>query len=160
MLPKPSRLYVPAFARLYESTWQMVELILRVTTGLLLLPHGAQKLFGMFGGMFGGLFGQGLAGTVRFFNTVGYWPGAFWALSSAASSFFGGILLAIGLITRPIALLLFIQFLFSIYFHLPRGFFAAQNGVEHVILWAAALLFFAVRGGNDWSVDAKMKKQF
>jgi len=158
MLPKPSSLYVPAFARLYESTWQMVELILRVTTGLLLLPHGAQKLFGMFGGMFGDFSVRGLLELCGF--STGYWPGAFWAPFVGCLQFFGGILLAIGLITRPIALLLFIQFLFSIYFHLPRGFFAAQNGVEHVILWAAALLFFAVRGGNDWSVDAKMKKQF
>jgi putative oxidoreductase len=76
----------------------------------------------MFGGMFGGLFGQGLAGTVRFFDWAGYWPGAFWAPFVGCLQFFGGILLAIGLITRPIALLLFIQFLFSIYFHLPRGF--------------------------------------
>ena len=148
-----SRLYVPALARLYETTWQLVEVILRVATGLLLVPHGAQKLFGMFGG-------QGFTGTVQFFDSTGYWPGLFWAPFVGSLQFFGGILLAIGLITRPIAFLLFILFRFSIYFHLPRGIFAIEGGVEHLILWAAALLFFAIRGGNDWSVDAKLKKQF
>jgi putative oxidoreductase len=153
MPPKPSRLYVPALARLYESTWPLVEAILRVATGLLLLPHGAQKLFGMFGG-------GGLAGMVQVFDRMGYWPGAFWAPFVGCLQFFGGILLAIGLVTRPIAFLLFILFLFSIYFHLPFGFFALEGGVEYVILWAAALLFFAIRGGNEWSIDAKMKKEF
>src|SRR6266702_3023223 len=107
MPPKPSRLYVPALARAYESTWPLVEVMLRVATGLLLLPHGAQKLFGMFGG-------GGLTGMVQFFDRMGYWPGAFWAPFVGCLQFFGGILLAIGLFTRPIAFLLFIQFLFGI----------------------------------------------
>jgi uncharacterized membrane protein YphA (DoxX/SURF4 family) len=51
-------------------------------------------------------------------------------------------------------------FLFSIYFRLPRGFFAWDGGVEYAILWAVVLLFFAIRGGNEWSVDARMKKEF
>jgi putative oxidoreductase len=153
MPPEPLRVYVPALAPLYEATWQVVEVILRVVTGLLLLPHGAQKLFGMFGG-------EGLSGTLQFFDKMGYWPGVFWAPLVGCLQFFGGILLAIGLFTRPIAFVLFLLSLFVIYFRLRNGFWAAQGGVEHVILWVAALLFFAVRGGNEWSVDAKMKKEF
>ena len=86
MLPKPSSLYVPAFARLYESTWQMVELILRVTTGLLLLPHGAQKLFGMFGGMFGDFSVRGLLELCGFSTGRATGPAPSGHLSSAASS--------------------------------------------------------------------------
>jgi putative oxidoreductase len=153
MPPRPARLYIPALARLYESAWQPAEVVLRLATGLLLVPHGAQKLFGMFGG-------GGLSGTAQFFERTGYTPGIFWATFLGGLEFFGGLLLALGLFTRPVAFLLFVQFLFIINFHLPKGLSATQGGAEHVILWAAALLFFVIRGGNAWSVDARLPKQF
>jgi putative oxidoreductase len=151
--PEPLRLFIPELARLYQSTWLLAEAILRLATGLLLVPHGAQKLFGAFGG-------QGFSETVRFFDAMGYWPALFWAPYIGCLQFFGGILLAIGFLTRPIAFLLSVLFLFSFYFRVRNGFFATEGGVEHVILCSAALLFFAIRGGNDWSVDAKMQREF
>jgi putative oxidoreductase len=74
----------------------------------------------------------------------------------------GGILLAIGLFTRPIALILFIEMLVITNFHWPRGFFfsAQGGGYEYPMMWAAVLLYFVIRGGGDWSVDAKLKKEF
>lgn len=153
MTPRSSRLYVPALSGIYENLWTWVELILRLAVGLLLMPHGAQKLFGMFGG-------GGLSGTAQFFDKMGYSPGALWAPVLGCLEFFGGLLLAIGLFTRPIALFLFIEFLFILQFHAPKGIFVQTGGAEHVILWASALLYFAIRGAGPISVDAKMSREF
>ena len=46
--------------------------IVRVATGAMLMPHGAQKLFGWFGG-------HGLAGTGQFFQSLGLVPGVLFA---------------------------------------------------------------------------------
>ena len=58
--------------------------LIRVTTGLLLMPHGAQKLFGWFGG-------YGLSGTGAYFgDTLGMQPGILFALIAGLIEFFGG----------------------------------------------------------------------
>lgn len=129
----------------------MVELILRLACGLIVVPHGMQKLFGMFGG-------GGLSGTAAFFDKIGYSPGALWALVLGCLEFFGGLLLAIGLFTRPIAALFVIQFIFVTQFHWARGFFSP--GIEFPLLWLTVFLYFAVRGGGPTSVDARMSKEF
>jgi putative oxidoreductase len=41
---------IPAFAPLTQALSPLAEPLVRATTGLLLVPHGAQKLFGLFGG--------------------------------------------------------------------------------------------------------------
>ena len=82
------------------SVWRMLApaapVIVRVATGLLLVPHGAQKLFGWFGG-------YGLTGTGEYFTSIGFEPGLFFAALVGTLEFFGGLLLAVGLLTRPVA---------------------------------------------------------
>jgi putative oxidoreductase len=146
-----SRLYIPALGGLYDSLWDIVWLLLRLAAGLIVVPHGMQKLFGMFGG-------GGLAGTAAFFDKIGYSPGSFWAPVVGCVEFFGGLLLAIGLFTRPAAALLAIQFVFVTYFHASRGFFAP--GIEFPLLWLTVFVFFMIRGGGAMSVDSKMSKEF
>ncbi|MFD1381694.1 DoxX family protein [Fodinicurvata halophila] len=59
--------------------------LVRITTGLLLMPHGAQKLFGWFGG-------YGLSGTRSSFgDTLGMEPGVLFALLAGLVEFFGGL---------------------------------------------------------------------
>lgn len=140
------RLIVPAVAPLYNSTHQLVETILRVVAGVLLVTHGFGKISNPFG-------------AVGMVESLGFYPGAFWSPLLAATEFFGGILIAIGLFTRPAAFAAMIVLLVTVYFH---GIVKAEGlgGAEKSILWAAIFLFFAVRGGNAHSVDAKMKKVF
>ncbi len=92
------------------------------------------------------------------FDKVGYSPGALWAPVVGCVEVFGGLLLAIGLFTRPAAALLAIQFIFVTHFHLPHGFF--NPGIEFPLLWFTVFLFFAVRGGGPLSVDSRMSKEF
>lgn len=140
------RLIVPAVAPLYNSTHQLVETILRVVAGVLLVTHGFGKISNPFG-------------AVGMVESLGFYPGVFWSPLLAATEFFGGILIAIGLFTRPAAFAAMIVLLVTVYFH---GIVKAEGlgGAEKSILWAAIFLFFAVRGGNAHSVDAKMKKVF
>ena len=71
----------------------------------------------------------------------------------------GGILLAIGLLTRPAAFAATIVLLVTVYFHwvqFDQGF----SGAEKSLLWTAMTFFFVIRGGNSQSVDARLKKTF
>lgn len=66
----------------------------------------------------------------------------------------GGLMIALGLLTRPVAFLAaghlaFIAFVVS----WPNGFSWARSGWEYPAMWAAVLLFVAVRGGGTWSLD-------
>jgi putative oxidoreductase len=140
------RLIVPAVAPVYNSTHQIVETILRVAAGVLLVTHGYGKIMDPFR-------------AVGMVESLGFYPGVFWSPLLAATEFFGGILIAIGLFTRPAAFAATIVLLVTVYFH---GIVKAEGlaGSEKSILWAAIFLFFAVRGGNSHSVDAKLTKVF
>jgi putative oxidoreductase len=154
MSPKSSRLYVPALAGLYESLWEWVWLLLRLASGLMLAAHGLWKL--------GYLGGPGLAGVTGFLDKTGYAPGSFWAPALATFEIVGGLLLAIGLFTRPVALIGLIQMLFIAHFHTRFGYwFSVQGGgVEFPLMWAVVMLLFAIRGAGPMSVDARMGKEF
>ncbi|SMD20768.1 DoxX family protein [Rhizobium sp. RU36D] len=145
-IPDRNRLIVPAVAPVYNSTHETVETILRVAAGVLLVTHGFGKIMNPFG-------------AVGMVESLGFYPGMFWSPLLAATEFFGGILVAIGLFTRPASFAAMIVLLVTVYFH---GVVRAEGlaGTEKSILWAAIFLFFAVRGGNAHSVDARMKKVF
>jgi len=80
-----TRLIVPALKPLYDSLSGVSYPMIRFFTGLVLMPHGAQKLFGWFGG-------NGLEATAGFFaQNLGLTPGIFWAGLVGATEFFGGV---------------------------------------------------------------------
>ncbi|MFD1880885.1 DoxX family protein [Paracoccus pacificus] len=128
------------------SNDRLAMTLLRVVTGLLLVPHGAQKLFGLFGG--------GIEGTTTFLANSGYPMPQIAAIAIGTLEFFGGLALAAGFLTRPIAIAVVIFMLFAIRFHLPNGFFWIKGGFEVPVLWGTAALVLALRGGGPWSVDA------
>lgn len=141
-----SRLIVPALAPVYSNASETVETILRVVAGLLLVTHGFGKITNPFG-------------AVGMVESLGFYPGVFWSPLLAATEFFGGFLVAFGLLTRPASFAAMIVLLVTVYFH---GIVRDEGlmGAEKSILWAAIFLFFAIRGGNSQSVDAKLKKVF
>src|SRR5512132_1103342 len=88
---------VPALASVTKALSPYAEPLVRIATGLLLVPHGTQKLFGWFGG-------YGIAGTEQFFATkLGLPPWV--AVLAGLVEFGGGLLLALGLVTRVAAAL-------------------------------------------------------
>lgn len=141
-----NRLIVPQVAPLYGASHEAVETLLRVVAGLLLVTHGYGKIVNPFG-------------AVGMVESLGFYPGVFWSPLLAATEFFGGILVAIGLFTRPAAFAAAIVLLVTVYFH---GIVKAEGlgGAEKSILWTVIFLFFAIRGGNRHSLDARLKKTF
>ncbi len=138
----PSRL---AFInRLAPLAWPGV----RIITGLWLMPHGAQKLFGWFGG-------HGLTGTGQYFESIGITPGVTFALVAGIVEFFGGLALALGLLTRFVALIVAGLLLVALTTHLPNGFFWTQGGYEYPLMWFFLALALFLRGAGRFSLDIR-----
>jgi putative oxidoreductase len=141
------RFFFPALGRVYAAAGDVAEAALRITAGLFLVPHGAQKLFGLFGG-------HGLEGTGQFFETqLGFANGWIAALGAGSVEVFAGLLLALGLGTRLAAAAILILLAVAASVHLPSGFFWTGGGWEYPVLWAVVALFFAVKGGGRFALD-------
>ena len=149
-----SRYYIPALGNLYSKFEPYVLLpLLRAGLGIILLAHGCQKLFGMFGGM-------GLNANAALFQRLGYSPGMFWGTLVGCTELIAGTLLVLGLFTRPAALSIVIFMIFSIHFTSAKGFFWSNGGMEYSILILLVALVFVVRGGGEYSLDKSMPKEF
>ncbi|MCB1479655.1 MAG: DoxX family protein [Rhodobiaceae bacterium] len=149
---KDRGLYLPFLAPVYERLDPLAFLALRVATGLLLVPHGAQKLFGWFGG-------GGIAGTAGWLESVGYQAPTVLALLIGLVEFVGGLLIAFGLLTRPAAAATAVFMAFAVSFHLGNGFFWTARGYEYPILWGLAAAFFAIKGAGAYSIDKKIGRE-
>lgn len=123
-------------------------LLLRLTVGLTLAAHGAQKLFGWFGG-------PGLDATGQIMATLGFHPGRRYALMAGLIETGGGLLLALGLMT-PVAAtaVLAVMFVAAVSVHIKQGFFAAGGGYEYALVLGLAGLTVAFTGPGALSLDA------
>jgi putative oxidoreductase len=139
-------LIIPALGGIYAALGDISETTLQVLAGVALVVHGSGKI-------------ANPMGSVEMVEGLGFYPGVFWSPLLAATEFFGGILLAIGLLTRPAAFATAIVLAVTIYFH---GFVQGQGwgGSEKSILWTAILFFFVIRGASNHSVDARIGKEF
>lgn len=121
--------------------------VLRIITGFLLVAHGAQKLFGFKAPppppgtppmQFSLLSLMGVAGVLEFF---------------------GGLLILLGLFTRPTAFIL--SGLMAVaYFmaHAPGGFWPIENHGELAVLYCFVFLYLAAAGGGEWSIDSLFRR--
>lgn len=137
---------IPAIGRIYSALDVPAETILRIVCGIALITHGFPKILDPFG-------------AIGMVEGLGFYPGVFWSPLLAATEFFGGILLVIGLLTRPAAFATTIVLLVTVWFHwitMEQGY----AGAEKSILWAAITFFFIVRGANRQSVDHLLGRQF
>lgn len=144
--PARQRLIIPALGGLYAGLHELAETVLRVVAGLALVTHGAGKIADPFG-------------AVGMVEGLGFYPGVFWSPLLSATEFFGGLFVAFGFLTRPASFAAMIVLLVTVWFHWGvQG--QGYMGAEKSILWAAIFLFFAIRGGNRQSVDAKLGRAF
>jgi putative oxidoreductase len=112
---------------------------LRIGAGLLFMQHGLQKLFGFFGGV-------GPNGArVELVSQFGL---------AGVLETFGGLLIVLGLLTRPVALLVALEMCIA-YFqaHFPRGGLPIENQGE--LLFMLVWLFLAGNGAGPASLDAR-----
>ncbi|MEW6750512.1 MAG: DoxX family protein [Candidatus Latescibacterota bacterium] len=114
---------------------------LRIGAGLLFIPHGLQKVFGLLGGA------GGSGAAVPLVSLLGL---------AGVLEFVGGILLVVGLLTRPVAAILTLEMLVAyVKAHMPQGGLPIQNGGELALLYA--LVFFALTafGSGPLSLDRR-----
>ena len=122
--------------------------LLRLTVGLVLAAHGAQKVFGWFGG-------HGLDGTGVFMEAMGFRPGRRHALAAGLVEVVGGLLLAVGFLTPLGAALVASVMLVAVAtVHWKNGFFVMSGGYEYNLVIGAAAVSIAFTGPGALSVDA------
>jgi len=144
--------------RLIQTEDNLAPLVLRLVLGLVIFPHGAQKLFGWFGG-------YGFDGTMGFFTgSLGIpWMFGFMVI---LIEFFGSISLIIGLGTRISAMMIFVLFIGIIFtVHLDHGFFMNWTGSKlgegfeyHLLVLGMAGSLIAL-GSGKLSIDRSVIKK-
>ena len=114
--------------------------ILRIVLAFMFLFHGTQKLFG--------------------YPPSDHPPVEDWLTMPGIAGileFFGGVLVLIGLLTKPVAFLLSGQMAVAYWMvHAPNGGLPIQNGGEMAALYCFAWLYLAAAGGGPWSMDAML----
>jgi putative oxidoreductase len=122
-------------------------LVLRVTLGLVMAGHGAQKLFGWWGG-------PGLSGFSGWLDSLGMRPARPWAVLAALVEFAGGLAVAVGVVTPIAALVLAGDLLVAILLaHLPNGFWNVAGGYEFPLVLVATFVAISLIGPGIYSVD-------
>ena len=122
-----------------RPTWEPRFLsILRIVVGLLYLQHGLNKIF-------------------DFPPTKTHHPYVLFTLNPGLSGVLelvGGILLVLGLFTRPVAFILSGEMAFAYFMsHAPRSFYPLVNGGGLAIIFCFVFFYFFVAGGGVWSLD-------
>jgi putative oxidoreductase len=123
-----------------EWTPRMLS-ILRIVAALLFMEHGTQKLLG---------FPPGPNPAPALFTLI-------WV--QGVIELVGGVLLAIGLFTRPVAFILAGDMAVAYFMaHAPRSFYPLLNGGDLAITYCFIFLYLAVAGGGIWSLDTARRR--
>lgn len=122
-------------------------LVLRLTVGLLVAGHGAQKLFAWFGG-------RGLAQVGGWLGSMGYRPPKLWAWLAGLGEFGGGLLLALGMFNPLGSLGVTAVMLTAIAkVHWPKVW-NPENGLELPFTYMVVAIVVGVVGPGGYSLDA------
>ncbi len=121
------------------TTWTPRLLsVLRIVAGLQFLEHGTQKFFS---------FPMRTGSAPELASLIGV---------QGCLEIVGGLLIILGLFTRPVAFVLAGNMAVAYFMaHAPRSFFPALNGGDAAILFCFVFLYLAAAGGGVWSIDAK-----
>ena len=144
--------------KIFSTNNDLTGLIIRLTLGLILFPHGAQKMLGMFGG-------YGFSGTMNFFTGTLHLP---WIIGFLVIiiEFVGALSLIAGFASRiwsALTIILFIGIIFTS--HLDNGFFMnwfgnqKGEGYEYHLLVIGLSLATLVNGSGKYSADKLITKQ-
>ncbi|BDB44525.1 MULTISPECIES: DoxX family protein [Mycobacterium] len=119
-------------------------LILRLVLGLTLAAHGLNKFFG----------GGRIAGTARWFESIGMKPGKFHAIVAATTETAAGLGLAAGLLTPiPAAGFVSLMIVAAWTVHRHNGFFIVKEGWEYNLVLALCAVAVATVGAGRLSLD-------
>ena len=123
----------------------------RVWLALLILPSGYEKVF------------HDGAARIAAGNVLktGFYPPMFWAWWVAYLEFFGMILLALGLLTRPIAFMFAVEMaVITVMIQAPNGYFWTSHGMEFALILFVVSVAFVFGGGGRYSLDRLIGREF
>jgi putative oxidoreductase len=127
----------------FFSRWSpRILSILRIVSAFLFMAHGSQKLFNI---------PPGQQGRPELLSMAGI---------AGILEFFGGFLLLLGFLTRPVAFLLS-GLMASAYFiaHAPQGFLPIVNRGELAAVYSFLFLYLFFAGGGEWSIDNWLREK-
>lgn len=117
--------------------------ILRIVAGSVFFTHGTQKLFGI------PPMPQGMP-PIEWMSQIGI---------AGILEVFGGLLIILGLFTRPVAFVLAGEMAVAYFqIHFPQSFWATVNGGEAAALYCFIFLYFVFAGAGPWSIDAMIAR--
>ena len=138
------RLLIPGLSRFYEWAEPISWLLIRLTVGLMIIPHGWPKL----------MMGVGATANMALVKR-GIYPAEPLAVALITLETLGGLCIALGLFTRFWAAAITIEMMVIVYHHLPK-FAWGQGGYEYPLMWGLIMFVIALRGGGPYSLDRKL----
>jgi putative oxidoreductase len=137
---------------LYQTLAPFGYALLRAAVGLALVPHGLRNTFGFFPNT--GAVSLNLKELAAGLDSSGYRPGRFWAPAISITQLVGGPLLAVGFLTRPVAVAVVLFLLVANVERWRVGkYFWNKLGLEYTLMWTIAALYVLIEGGGLYSVD-------
>ena len=133
--PAPARPILPSVARLYRPLEPYAYTLIRAATGAIFIPHGVQKLFL---GAAGGPLGYALGGL----------------------ELVGGLLILLGIMVRPMALLLIVDVLMAIVANMAKGWLWTRGGVQYHTFLLGMVLAVFLGGAGRHAVGSYVIQRF
>jgi putative oxidoreductase len=144
--PQP-RLLIPQLRPFYDRVEPLAWALIRVTAGLMILPHGWPKLMAGIGPTAANaLMKRGIA------------PAEPLAVVLITLETLGGLCVALGLFTRFWAAAITIEMAVIVYHHLPK-FGWTERGYEYPLMWGLVMFAIALRGGGPYSLDRAIGRE-
>ena len=136
-----TKLLIPRLKPFYDFMEPLSWLLIRLTAGLIIIPHGWPKLM------------MGITATANMALVKrGIAPAEPLAVVLITLETLGGLCVALGLFTRFWAAAISIEMMVIVYHHLPK-FGWTGPGYEYPLFWGLVMLAIALRGGGPYSLD-------
>ena len=141
------RLLIPQLRGFYDRVEPLSWLLIRLTAGLMIIPHGWPKLM------------MGVQATAQMaLIKRGIQPAEPLAVALITLETLGGLCVALGLFTRFWAAAITIEMMVIVYQYVPK-FGWTGPGYEYPLFWALVMLAIALRGGGPYSLDRRIGKE-
>jgi putative oxidoreductase len=141
------KLLIPQLQSFYRWAEPISWALIRITAGLMLIPHGWPKL----------MMGVGATAQMALVKR-GIYPAEPLAIVLITLETLGGLCIALGLFTRFWAAAVTIEMAVIAYHHLPKFGWTAP-GYEYPLFWGLVMFAIALRGGGPYSLDRKIGRE-
>jgi putative oxidoreductase len=142
-----TKLLIPGLRPFYEWAEPLSWALVRITAGLMIIPHGWPKLMAGVGPV-----------AANALAKRGIEPAEPLAVILILLETLGGLCVALGLFTRFFAAAIAIEMTVIVYHHLPK-FGWTERGYEYPLMWGLVMLAIALRGGGPYSLDRRLGRE-